>query len=76
MGFVGEEGDAVTDGPGADEAHGFLVAGLAEEALAGPEHDRVDHQPELVDEVVLYQRAPEKEAGVDDDVPVQLLLQL
>ncbi len=52
-GLVGEEGEVVTDGLGVDEAHGFLVAGLAEEALAGPEHDRVDHQPQLVDEVVL-----------------------
>ena len=43
--FVGEKGEAVTDGPVAGEAHGLLVAGLAEEALAGPEHDRVDHQP-------------------------------
>src|SRR5687767_11599940 len=51
--LVGEEGDAVTDGLGVDEAHGLLVAGLAEEALAGPEHDREDLQPQLVDEVVL-----------------------
>jgi hypothetical protein len=51
-GHVGVDGDAVTDGLGVDEAHGFLVAGLAEEALAGPEHDREDLQPQLVDEVV------------------------
>jgi hypothetical protein len=29
--LVGEVGEAVTDGPGVDEAHGFLVAGLAPE---------------------------------------------
>jgi hypothetical protein len=29
-GLVGEDGDAVTDGLRVDEAHGFLVAGLAE----------------------------------------------
>ena len=75
-GLVGEDGDAVTDGLGVDEAHGFLVAGLAEEALAGPEHDREDLQPQLVDEVVLDQRARELEAGGDDDFPVELLLQL
>ena len=73
--LVGEEDEAVTDGPAADEAHGLLVAGLAEEALAGPEHDREDEQPQLVHEVVLDQRAPELIAGVDDDVSVQLLLQ-
>jgi hypothetical protein len=44
-GLVGEVGDVAIDGLGVDEAHGFLVAGLAEEALAGAEHDRVDLQP-------------------------------
>src|SRR5258708_5510186 len=68
--LVGEEGEAVTDGLGIDEAHGFLVAGLAEEALAGTEQDRVDDQPQLVDEVVLDQRALELIAGVDHDVSV------
>ena len=43
--LVGEEGEAVTDGPGVEEAHALLVAGLLEEALAGPERDWVDHQP-------------------------------
>src|SRR5580704_13455567 len=52
-GLVGEEDDVVTKYPGVDEAHGFLVAGLAEEALTGPEHDREDLQPQLVDQVVL-----------------------
>src|SRR4029453_723837 len=62
-GLVGEEGEAVTDGLDIDEAHGLLVAGLAEEALARPEHDREDDQPELVDQVVLDQRAPDLIAG-------------
>ena len=35
-GLVGEEGEAITYGAGVDEAHGFLGAGLDEEALAGP----------------------------------------
>src|SRR6266568_6664181 len=38
-GLVGEVGDVAIDGLGVDKAHGFLVAGLAEKALAGPEHD-------------------------------------
>src|SRR6266480_4953594 len=74
--LVREEGEAVTDGPGVEEAHGLLVAGLAEEALAGPEHDREDDQPQLVDQVVVDKRPPELMAGGDDDVPVQLVLQL
>src|SRR6266511_3896108 len=74
--LVGEVGDIAPDGLGVDQAHGFLVAGLAEEALAGPEHDREDLQPQLVDEVVLHQRAQELEAGGDDDFPLELVLQL
>jgi hypothetical protein len=31
--LVGEEGEAVADGLGIDEAHGFLVAGVADEAV-------------------------------------------
>ena len=67
---VGEEGDAVTEGLRVDQAQRLPVAGLAEEARAGPEHDREDLQPQLVDEVVLDQRASELEAGGDVDFPV------
>jgi hypothetical protein len=35
--LVGEVREPVTDGPGVQEAHGLLVAGLPEEPLAGPE---------------------------------------
>src|SRR5436309_16115690 len=59
----------VVDGPGLEEAHRPLLAGLAEDALAGPEHDRVDHQPQLVDQVVVQQRADEPDAAGDDDLP-------
>src|SRR5215218_2665033 len=72
---VGEEDEALTDGLGVDEAHGLLVARLVEEALAGPEHDREEDQPQLVDQVMLDQRAPELIAGRDDDFSVELLLQ-
>jgi hypothetical protein len=54
--------------------HRFLVAGLAAQAAAGPEHDRDDLQPQFVDEVVLHQRAQELEAAGDDDPRVELLL--
>jgi hypothetical protein len=66
--LVGEKGEAVTDGAGVDETHRFLVAGLAEEALAGSEDERVDHQPQPIHEVVFYQSVHEPGAGVDDDV--------
>src|SRR5712691_8037980 len=73
--LVCEVGDAALEGLGVEEAHGFLVAGLAEQALAGAESDREDLQPQLVDQVVLDQRVYELEAAGDDDVPVYLLLQ-
>src|ERR1700733_13392785 len=74
--LIAEEGEAVTDGPGVKEADGPLVGGLTEEALARPEYDGVDHQAYPVDQVVFHQGAHELAAGVDDDFPVQLLLQL
>ena len=43
--LVGEEGDALADRSGVDQAEGQGCAGLAEEAVAGPEHEREDHQP-------------------------------
>src|SRR5918995_1897110 len=52
------------------------VAGLAEEALAGPDDRGEDHQPVPVDEVVLHQRLPELDAAVDQDVPVHFLPQV
>jgi hypothetical protein len=74
--LVAEEDEAVANGLGVDEAHRLLVAGLVEEALAGPEHDGEDDQPQLVHQVVLDQRAPELIAGGDDDVSLELVLQL
>src|SRR5207253_610088 len=47
-----------------------------EEALAGPKHDWVDHQAQLVHKVVLHQRVPELEAGGDEDFAIYLTLQL
>ena len=73
--LVGHVDEAVTGGPAAGEADRLLAARLAEQALAGPDHDGEDEQPQLVHEVVLEQRAPELVAGVDDDVAVHLLLQ-
>src|SRR5258708_19811762 len=56
---VGEGDETVTDGPGAEGANGLLVADLVEEAIASPEHDRVDRQPQLVDQAVLHHPAHE-----------------
>src|SRR5262249_6943186 len=42
--LVGEEGEAVADGLGIDEAH--WLSGLAEEALPRPQHDREHDEPQ------------------------------
>ena len=73
--LVGHVDEAVTGGPAADETERLLAARLAEQALAGPDHDREDEQPQLIHEVVLEQRASELIAAVDHDVPVHVLLQ-
>src|SRR5262249_31101752 len=74
--LVDDVWEVVTDDSVGDEAQGQLVAGLVEEAFAGPEHERVDHQPQLVDEIVVDQCVHELETGGHDDFPVQPLLQL
>ncbi len=68
--LVGDEREPVADRARVEEAHRLLVGGLAEQALAVPEHDREDHEPQLVDEVVLSQGAGELIAGRDDDFSV------
>src|SRR6266508_3973781 len=59
-----------------DDSRSRFLAVVAEQPLAGAEHDREDHEPKLVDEVVLDQRLHEPGAAVHDDVAVLLLLQL
>src|SRR5215470_13889281 len=66
--LVGEVRETLAEGAHSGEAQGRLVAGLAEQALAGPEHDREYRQPHFVDEVVLHQRVYQPGAGVHHDV--------
>ena len=48
---AGKEREAATNRPFLEEAHGLLVGGLTKEALTGPEHNRVDHQSQFIDQV-------------------------
>ena len=52
----------------------LAVSGKSRSPL--PEHERVDHQPQLVDQVVLDQGAGELPAAVEDDLAVEPLLEL
>ena len=68
--LVGHVGEAVTGGPAAGEAERLLAAGLAEQALAGPDHDREDEQPQFIDEVTRLKQ------DVDGDIVVYASYQL
>src|ERR671930_1764705 len=59
-----------------DEAEVLLVSRLSEETFAGADDDRVDHQAELVHEVVLDQRLRQLRTAVNDDVALVPLLEL
>src|SRR5215211_9113235 len=74
--LVDHDRDAVADDLVIAEPQRLLVARLAEEALAGAQHDGEHHQPNFVDEVELEQRLRQLRAAVDDDVAVDLLLEL
>src|SRR5215510_10686456 len=66
--LVDEDGDPVADHLRVGELQPLLVACLAEEALAGTQDDREDHQAQLVYQVVLDQRLDEPATAVDHDV--------
>jgi hypothetical protein len=73
---VDEDYDPVTDGLRVDEPQPLLVGRFAEDAPSGPQDDRVDHQPQLVDGVVLNQGLNGQRAAVDHDLGIQLLARL
>src|SRR6476646_10230534 len=75
--FVDLDLDAVrTDRSHLAERELEPVDPVREETLAAAEDRREHHQPELVDEVVLEQRADERAASVDEDGALGFLLEL
>lgn len=52
---------------------GFLSLVSPKRRSPAPDDDRVDHQAQLVNQVVLQQRMRELQAGGDNDFPVHLL---
>jgi hypothetical protein len=61
---------------GADEIEGHSLHAVLEEAPPPPEHDRVDPELVLVDEVVFQQTVREVVGAVHDQVLTRLLLEL
>src|SRR4051794_30425464 len=68
--LVDQDLHAVADRLRLGETERFLVARLAEEPLARPQHNREHHQPQLVHEIVLEQSLNERRTAVNDDVAV------
>src|ERR1700682_5943317 len=75
-GLVGEDAEAGgADKPGADQPQLRARGPVAEEALTGSEHDRIDHESVFVDQVVLDQGPNEAGAPGNKEVPRHLLLE-
>src|SRR5438270_1218510 len=75
--LVGVDLDAVgSDRPSLDDAQLAPVDAIGEEALAPAEDGGEHHQPELVDEVVLEQRAHERAAAGHEDHALCLAYEL
>jgi len=68
---VAVEEAIVEDGLGHDTRR---LLGEAEEALAGPDHDRVNHQPQLVGKVVFHQRMHRLQLEPHPPAPARTLL--
>src|SRR5207253_745355 len=74
--LVGEEEDAVAEDLGLRELQRRLSGPVLEQALAGAHHDRVDQEPELVEEALTQQRTDKRGAPEDGDVLPVLPLEL
>src|SRR4029450_5176304 len=73
---VGEDDHTVADVPGLGQPQ-RPVAGVArEQPLAGAQHHREDHQPQLVDQPLVEQGLGQLEAAMDPDVALVALAQL
>src|SRR5215217_3145417 len=73
---VGEVEDARAEGLRVHELQRFLIASVLKQALPAAQDDRVDHEPELIEEVFAQQRPDEGAAAHDRDVLARLLLEL
>ena len=73
--LVGQQDDAGVERPRPDEPEVRNVALVSEQAFPAPEHDREEHDPQLVHQVEFQQRIDELGAAEDQDVPVGPLLQ-
>src|SRR5271165_6739821 len=72
--LVGEDRDPLADEPAVGQAHAPRRRRAGEQPPAAAEDYGEDHQPQLVEEVVLDQRPHQLAASRDQDRPLPLLL--
>src|SRR5215203_1767138 len=72
--LVGEIENARAEGLRVDELQRPLIAPFLKQTLSAPHDDRMNHEPELVEEVVFKQRPNQGRAAGDGDVLTFLLL--
>ena len=72
--LVGEIENACAEGLRVEELQRLLIAPVLKQTLSAPHHDRMNHEPELVEEAVLKQRSDQGRAAGDGDVLTWLLL--
>ena len=72
--LVGEIENACAEGLRLDKLQRPLIAPFLKQTLSAPHHDRMNHEPELVEEAVLKQRSDQGRAAGDGDVLTFLLL--
>ena len=74
--LVGEVEDTSTDRLRIHELQSLPISPVLEESLPAAQDYRVDHEPELTEEIVLKQRPDEGAASEDRDVLTGLPLEL
>src|SRR5688500_20248760 len=73
--LVGEIENACAEDLRVDELQRLLIAPVLKQTLSAPHDDGMNHEPKLVEEVVLKQRPDQGRAAGDRDVLTWLLLQ-
>lgn len=73
--MVGKDNNARTECLCIYQFQNLLLTPVSEETLSAPQDNRVNHEPVLVDEVMLHQRADKVSTASEQDILTRLLLE-
>src|SRR5215217_8074631 len=73
--LVGEIENACAEGLRVEELQRLLIAPFLKQTLSTPHHDRMNHEPKFVEEVLFEQRPDQSRAAGYRDVLARLLLE-